>query len=131
MVEETTFDAWLNSYCAAQEAADPDALDRLFTPDARLFPGPFSSPIAGREAIKAYFARYWERHLRSELVIGKIAADWAHWTEGGTIEALQEPYRTDAILHAEINDDGLCVRLTIWQETLSARESDMLSQRDA
>jgi len=131
LVEETPFDVWLNSYCGAQEAKVSDALTGLFARNARLFPGPFVSPIEGCEAIRTYFVRYWERHDRSGFTMGKIADEWAHWRESGSIPALQEPYRVDAIFRAELDENGRCERLTFWQETLSVRETDMLTQRDA
>ena len=66
-----------------------------------------------------------------KVIEEKIAEGWAHWTMGGTIVALDEPYRANGILKVELDADGRCHSLTLWTERLSVRESDMLSQRDA
>ena len=96
-----------------------------------LFETPFNAPVTGVEKIVAVFTENWARIVDVSFKVEKIADNWAHWKAGGLIEALDEPYRTDGILKAELNAAGLCTSLTLWTETLSVRESDMLSQRDA
>ena len=125
------FQAWLAAVTNAAESKDRTSLAGLFAQDAKLVEGPFEPPVSGAEAICDRISSSWEYRKRSELHIEKITDGWAHWTEGGSITALDEPYRIDAIFHAELNEQGLCTRLTFWTETLSARESDMMQQRDA
>ena len=123
MADPDAFGDWLNAYARAQEGGDVALLKSLLSEDAKLFETPFNAPVTGVEKIVAV--------VDVSFKVGKIADNWAHWKAGGLIEALDEPYRTDGLLKAELNAAGLCTSLTLWTETLSVRESDMLSQRDA
>ena len=131
MADPDAFGDWLNAYARAQEGGDVALLKSLLSKDAKLFETPFNAPVTGVEKIVAVFAENWARIVDVSFKVEKIADNWAHWTAGGLIEALDEPYRTDGILKAELSAAGLCTSLTLWTETLSVRESDMLSQRDA
>ena len=131
MADPDAFGDWLNAYARAQEGGDVALLKSLLSEDAKLFETPFNAPVTGVEKIVAVFTENWARIVDVSFKVEKIAGNWAHWKAGGLIEALDEPYRTDGILKAELNAAGLCTSLTLWTETLSVRESDMLSQRDA
>ena len=131
MASDDAFDAWLDAYARAHDGGDVALLKSLFSENAKFFETPFNAPAKGAEAISAYFADIWARTADSAFEIEKIAEGWAHWTTGGTIVALDEPYRVNGILKAELDADGVCKSLTLWTERLSVRESDMLSQRDA
>lgn len=56
-LDEAAFGAWLDAYKKAWESRDADAAARLFTEDATYRETPFDAPMAGREAIRAYWAR--------------------------------------------------------------------------
>ena len=127
MADPDAFGDWLNAYARAQEGGDVALLKSLLSEDAKLFETPFNAPVTGVEKIVAVFTENWARIVDVSFKVEKIADNWAHWKAGG----LDEPYRTDGILKAELNAAGLCTSLTLWTETLSVRESDMLSQRDA
>ena len=131
MADTDAFEDWLNAYASAQDGGDVALLKSLFSADAKFFKTPFNKPIEGAGQISEAFAEIWARIVDSSFKIERIADGWAHWTSGGKIEALEEPHRTSGILKAELNANGQCEKLTFWTETLSVRESDMLSQRDA
>jgi hypothetical protein len=131
LADPDAFDDWLGAYARAQDGGDVALLKSLFSADAKLFETPFNAPIEGDGPISALFAEIWARIVGRVFEIEKIADGWAHWTAGGRIEALDEPHRTNGVLKAELDSTGRCTSLTFWTETLSVRESDMLSQRDA
>ncbi|WP_370172124.1 MULTISPECIES: nuclear transport factor 2 family protein [Hyphomonas] len=131
MASADAFDAWLDAYARAHDGGDVALLKSLFGETAEFFETPFNAPAKGAEVISTYFADIWARTADSVFEIEKIAEGWAHWTMGGTIVALDEPYRANGILKVELDADGRCHSLTVWTERLSVRESDMLSQRDA
>lgn len=131
MADPDAFADWLHAYARAQDGGDVALLKSLLSEDAKFFRTPFNAPISGVEAITAVFAENWARIVDPSFKVERIADGWAHWTSGGQIEALNEPHRTSGILKAELNAQGQCETLTFWTETLSVRESDMLSQRDA
>lgn len=131
MADQDAFGEWLDSYAQAMSNQDPGRLRALFSDDACFCKTPFDRPVEGVDAIVGSFAEIWERIDLVSFEIERIADGWAHWARGGTIHALDEPSRTDGVLKAELGSDGRCKRLTFWSETMSVRESDMLSQRDA
>ena len=131
MADRDAFDDWLNAYARAQDGGDLALLKSLFSPEAKFFETPFNKPVEGADRISQAFADLWARIVDASFNIEKIADGWAHWTTGGMIAALDEPLRKNGILKANLNASGQCDALTFWTETLSVRESDMLSQRDA
>ncbi|GIV57775.1 MAG: hypothetical protein KatS3mg042_0688 [Rhodothermaceae bacterium] len=50
------FSRWCRAYGRVWEDRDPDAAAALFTPDARYYETPFTPPMQGRDAIRAYWA---------------------------------------------------------------------------
>lgn len=54
-LDRGTFRDWLDTYEAAWETGDSDAVTALFEPDATYYPTPFGSPLHGREAIRSYW----------------------------------------------------------------------------
>jgi len=131
LADPDAFQTWLDAYSRAVEARDSDQLAKVFSTSAHFLKSPFDRAIEGRDAICRDYEALWSRVERSVFEIERIGDGWAHWSEGGTISALDEPWRADGILKVELDEAGLCTRLTLWTETLSVRESDMLAQRDA
>ncbi|WP_114950926.1 nuclear transport factor 2 family protein [Sphingosinicella terrae] len=56
-LDEAAFKTWLDAYKSAWEGRDPDAAALLFSEDATYQEAPWDAPMAGREAIRAYWAR--------------------------------------------------------------------------
>ncbi|KCZ55460.1 hypothetical protein HY29_12110 [Hyphomonas beringensis] len=131
MVDPDAFQTWLDAYSRAVEARNADQLAKVFSVSAHFLKTPFDRALEGRDAICREYEASWSRLERGVFEIKRIGDGWAHWSQGGTIIALDEPWRADGILKAELNEAGLCTRLTLWTETLSVREADMLAQRDA
>jgi ketosteroid isomerase-like protein len=55
-LDHGTFRAWLDEYATAWETADADAAAALFAADATYHVTPFAEPLAGRDAIRDYWA---------------------------------------------------------------------------
>ena len=131
MTDETAFTRWLAAYGAALGSCDWETCGKLFTGDAMFLPTPFDKPVRGGAAIAGYLQDFWSRFDRISFFSDVIAPGWAHWHAAGGLDPLEESVQFDGILNAEFGPHGLCTQLRLWTVTLSPRESDMLSQRDA
>jgi hypothetical protein len=116
------FRAWIEEYATALETGDFSALDRLFAIEATYRPGPFSTLLRGRRAIRS--------HLESQLserpsfavtarALG-VGATYAvaHWVSGwrdGEENAVE-----DGILLAAFDQFGRCTSLRAWSVAGSA-----------
>lgn len=77
------FDAWLANMGRAWEERDPDRAAELFADDALYYETPFSEPLRGREAIRAYWAEVPEAQdnvsFRYEVVAVAGEVGIARW----------------------------------------------------
>ena len=55
MIDETRIRDWLAAYRHAWTTDDPDEVGRLFADDVRYFTAPYLAPLAGAEAVAAYW----------------------------------------------------------------------------
>jgi uncharacterized protein (TIGR02246 family) len=73
---------------AALVAGDPDAIAALYAGDAVLLPAMGSAPLAGRAAIRAYFAAFVGRHALPTVTMRTVMAGCDMATEMGTARFL-------------------------------------------
>jgi ketosteroid isomerase-like protein len=55
MSDTERIEAWLADYSRAWKTDSREDVDRLFTDDVRYFTAPYREPLAGREAVAAYW----------------------------------------------------------------------------
>ncbi len=111
----------LEDYCRAFEAFDGDAFTGLFTDDVEYRPDAFSTPLVGRNAVRAYLLEASRDRDQLEITIER------HWVVAPTVlAAFHASYvrATDrvrvhsaAFLAAEVGGDGVVDRWREWVET--------------
>lgn len=131
MGDQAAFERWLKGFQNAFESNDAERLRPLFASQAVMYASPFDAPVDGGDNIVQFFANKWSRLNRTSIEFQPITSGWARVLEGGSIEALDEPTRSDSVFRADLNDAGVCISLTFWTERMSVREADMLAQRDS
>jgi hypothetical protein len=110
------FRAWIEEYATALEMGDFGALDRLFAIEATYRPGPFSTMLRGRRAIRSYLETLQSDRpsfavTARALGVGSTYAV-AHWVSGwrsGEADAVE-----DGILLAAFDQYGRCTSLRAW-----------------
>ena len=117
-LDRGTFRDWLDTYEAAWETGDPDAVAVLFEPDAVYHPTPFGSPLRGRDEIR----RYW-RETTAGQTSARVDADTeAIGRDRGVAHVRASFVRADG----ETEVDGMlaarflagdCVELREWPHT--------------
>jgi hypothetical protein len=110
------FRAWMEEYATALETNDLGALDRLFAVEATYRPGPFSSVVRGRRAIRSYLESLMAD--RPSLAVNARALGVgstyaiAHWVSGWRVG---DTYPVeDGILLAAFDQFGRCTSLRAW-----------------
>jgi len=113
-----SFSRWCRAYGHAWGARDPDAAAALFAPDACYCETPFTAPMRGQEAIRAY----WEAAVRTQrditfsyFVLGVSGArGLAHWQAAFIRVPGNARVWLDGILAVEMNKAGLCRTFREW-----------------
>lgn len=111
--------AWLDAYGRAWEGQDPDAAAGVFAEDGTYAWGPFTTPIAGREAIRAAW-EYATRRQQADVdfgyeVLGVIdERGIARWWAGMTTGPAKTRVRMEGIFLISLGDDGLCREFREW-----------------
>jgi len=111
----------LEALVAARVRHDGDAFVGLFGEDAELVVDPFSTPLAGHNALRAYLNDAADEERSYDLAIER------HWVSGETVLAAwhaswnrsvdDAKVRQAGFLSAEVGGDGRIGRLRLWTVT--------------
>ena len=119
MITEASVSQWLDDYVSAWKRYDPQAIGRLFSPDALYYYGPYHEPVRGRDAIVAnwldnrdepdtYDASYRPVAINGALA---VANGRSLYFEKGTRNVHRE---FDNIFLIRFNDSGECTEFREW-----------------
>ena len=105
--------AWLDAYVAAWRSYDRDAIESLFTEDARYAYHPYDEPLTGPAAIASSWLDNrdepgtWEASYAPALISGDtvIAKGESRYADGNVFSNLFE---------LEFNPDGRCSSFVEW-----------------
>ncbi len=110
----------LDAFVAAWTTFDGDEWSDLFTDEVEYHPGPFSAPLLGRAAVRAYLLQASQDGDQVEITIER------HWVVPPTILAAfhashvrradRARVRVAGFLTAEVADDGRIARYREWTE---------------
>ena len=116
--------ALLDAWSRARQARDGDAWVDLFAEGAEYRPDPFSAPLLGRNAIRAYLLETSRDEDQLEITIER------HWVVPPTVLAAfhasvgrrtdRTRMRTAGFLVAEVAADGRIGRYREWTERREA-----------
>ena len=108
-----THQEWLERYRSAWVGRDADAAAQLFTADALYREQPFTSPFAGRDAIRDYWSTVTRAQSQIELRYGtpvveghRLAVEW--WA---TLLNDGEPLTLAGEFLLVFDENGLCREL--------------------
>jgi hypothetical protein len=108
----------LEAFVGARIRYDGDAFVALFTDDAELALDPFTPPLAGHNALRAYLgqAAVTERHLDLAIERHWVAGQHvlAAWHASWNRVADEATVRQAGFLSAEVGEDGRIARLRTW-----------------
>jgi ketosteroid isomerase-like protein len=112
---------WLEAYGRAWETFGGDAWVGLFTEDAEYHEDPFSEPLVGHNALRAYLLHEAEAKRDVDLTVER------HWVSGSTVLAAWHAswiaradgrgVRVAGFVTAEVADDGRISRFHEWRLT--------------
>jgi hypothetical protein len=100
---------------------DGDGFTALFAESAELVLDPFSAPLAGHNALRAYLLeaaeveRWFDMAVERHWVAGDTAL--AAWHASWTRIADEAKVRQAGFLSAEVGEDGRIARLRLWTVT--------------
>ncbi|MEO5964423.1 MAG: nuclear transport factor 2 family protein [Candidatus Limnocylindrales bacterium] len=119
----------LDAYRRARVTYDGDAFVALFSDAAEVALDPFTPPLAGHNALRAYLLEAAEAERYVDLAIER------HWVSAATVLAAwhaswnrvsdEAKVRQAGFLSAEVGEDGRIERLKLWpvtRESLAGRE---------
>jgi len=111
----------LEALIRARIRYDGDALTDLFTESAEVIVDPFTPPLVGHNALRAYLLEAAETERHYDQAIER------HWVVGDTILAAwhaswnrrldEAKVRQAGFLSAEMGEDGRIARLRMWAVT--------------
>ena len=111
----------LDAYGAAWAAFDGDGWVAIFVEDAEYHEDPFSEPLVGHNALRAYLLREAEAKRDIDFTVER------HWVSGSTVLAAWhaswiaradgQGVRVAGFMTAEVADDGRIGRLHEWRLT--------------
>jgi ketosteroid isomerase-like protein len=115
----------LEAYAGARMAFDGDAFVALFTDEAEYHEGPFTSPLVGHNALRAWLLEAAERQRDVDFTVER------HWVSGTSVLAAWhlsfvritdgQVVRRAGFLVAEVASDGRIDRLRQWSEVAPTR----------
>ena len=115
----------LDAYGAAWAAFDGDGWVAIFTEDAEYHEDPFSEPLVGHNALRAYLLHEAEAKRDVDLTVER------HWVSGSTVLAAWHAswiaradgrsVRVSGFMTAEVADDGRISRFHEWRLTAPSR----------
>jgi ketosteroid isomerase-like protein len=107
----------LEAWVHARESGDISAFVDRFAEDATFQPSAFAPPLAGTNAIRAYFLQRAGEEADVDLTVER------HWVSGATILAAWHASdlrrREAGFLTAEVRSER-CIRWRMWTETRPA-----------
>jgi ketosteroid isomerase-like protein len=116
----------LDAYGAAWAAFDGDGWVAIFTEDAEYHEDPFSEPLVGHNALRAYLLHEAEAKRDVDLTVER------HWVSGSTVLAAWHAswiaradgrsVRVSGFMTAEVADDGRISRFREWRLTAPGGE---------
>jgi ketosteroid isomerase-like protein len=116
-VEYAAAGQMLDDFARAYETFDGDLIVSLFTPDAEYHEDPFSPPLRGHNAIRAYWLEAAETQEQVEFTFER------HWVSGETVIAVwhmswrtrgsTDRFRASGVLILDLRDDRIA-RLREW-----------------
>ena len=125
------FVSWLDAYRQAWEGRDPDAAAQLFAASALYFETPFDEPLAGREAIHAYWSKVTKLQSEVGFISRPIAVaastGVAQWQASFVRNSTGSLVELDGVL--EVTFDGK-LRCTLFREWWHRRETSARTQKD-
>lgn len=108
----------LEGWVHARSQYDGDAFTALFGETAELVVDPFTPPLVGHNAVRAYLLEAAEAERYYDLAIER------HWVSGDTVLAAwhaswnrrvdEAKVRQAGFLSAEVGEDGRITRLRLW-----------------
>lgn len=128
MVNAGVFDRWLDTMGRAWEAGDPDRAAELFTDDAVYYETPFSEPLRGREAIRAYWAEVPSVQenvsYRHQVVATTDEVGIARWSvsldrTGSSVHA-----EFDGVFLVTLDSGGRCREFREWWHRTETNQED-------
>jgi hypothetical protein len=108
----------LEAFVRARRDHDGDAFTGLFADDARMSLDPFTPPLAGHNALRAYLLQAANDERQYDLTVERhwvsgdaILAAWhASWNRGANGAVTRQA----GFLVAELNEDGQITQLRLW-----------------
>jgi hypothetical protein len=117
-LDEPAFAAWLNAYKSAWETRDPARAAALFTPDATYHEMPFDPPIAGTEAIAAYWgnavAGQKDVRFSHDILAVSGAEGICHWHCAFVVVQSGDVIELDGIFHCRFADARQVAAFREW-----------------
>jgi len=111
-------EAWLKNYGAAWLAKDPAAAGHLFTTDAVYHENAFETPMQGRAAIEAYWARVTpdqtDIRFESRVIAVNGNTGIAHWKASFKLQSTGATIELDGVFVLEFDEQGVCKNLREW-----------------
>ena len=124
-VDMDTAHRWVEAYSRAWEARDPDAAAALFAEDAAYWPTPFTPPLRGRQAIRAYWAEQTgdQAEIRFRFSILGLGAHRAvaHGRTEYTRASTGTPMVLDGVIEVGFGPDERCAALRAWWQQRERR----------
>ena len=123
MLTEAEFAAWLSKYGAAWEGRDPEAVMKIFTPDASYRETPYQDPLVGRPAIGEYWriqAVERQRNVTFTSTVFAVTGDTglARWNAKFDAPAMGQRVELDGVFRCRFREEGaergLCYLLEEW-----------------
>jgi uncharacterized protein (TIGR02246 family) len=110
--------AWLDRYERAWEERDADQAAALFAPDAVYRETPFDPPMAGVDAIRAYWASVTadQRNVdfRYEIAAVEGQTGVARWHATFMLASSGARVELDGVFELAFGSDGRCSELREW-----------------
>ena len=109
--------SWLDAYGRAWETKDGDGAVALFSQDCEYIETPFSEPMLGLDAVRAYWditASQQDIRFEHEVLAAEGERGIAWWRATFTRVPEGVPVVLDGIFVLDFADDGRCRRLREW-----------------
>ena len=119
VMKNEQFTPWLQAYGEAWEQGDPDAIIKLFSPDAMYFETPFVDPLVGQTALYDYWTR-GAQDSQTDITFSAIPLfvskhqGFAHWQASFTRKSTGRHVHLDGILLAQFDENLLCTEFKEW-----------------
>ena len=117
-ITPSTVENWLERYGSAWESRDPDAVEALFTPDARYYETPYADPFEGAAGVREYWARVTsdQRDIAFDSSVVAVTANTgiARWSATFMSISGEVKVELNGVFILEFDADGRCAVLHEW-----------------